>query len=63
MAPGRPHLVRTKTRIPALAQVVIARDRVVGALARAADERRILEVVASAGSGKTTAVVQFLLSR
>ena len=63
VAPGPPHLVRTKTRIPALAQVVIARERVVGSLARAADGRRILEVVASAGSGKTTAVVQFLASR
>ena len=63
VAPGPPHLIRSKTRIPALAQVVIARERVVGTLARAAEGHRILEVVASAGSGKTTAVVQFLTSR
>jgi len=63
VAPGPPHLVRSKTRIPALAQVVIARDRVVGTLARAAEGHRILEVVAAAGSGKTTAAVQFLASR
>ena len=63
VAPGPPHLIRSKTRIPAVAQVVNNRERVVDALARAADGRRILEVVASAGSGKTTAVVQFLASR
>ncbi len=63
VAPGPPHLIRSKTRIPALAQVVIARERVVGTLARAAEGHRVLEVVASAGSGKTTAAVQFLASR
>ena len=40
VAPGPPHLVRSKTRIPALAQVVIARERVVGTLARAAEGHR-----------------------
>ncbi len=63
MAPGPPHLVRTKTRIPALAPVIVPRERILDVLARAADGRRVLEVVAAAGSGKTTAVVQFLESR
>ncbi len=60
---GRSHLVRSRIRIPALAPAVIPRGRVVGELAREAEGRRVLKVVASAGSGKTTAVVEFLASR
>ncbi len=60
---GPEALIRSKTRVPAVAEAVVERGRVVGELTRAAEGRRILQVVASAGSGKTTAVVQFLLSR
>ncbi|MGE4031700.1 MAG: hypothetical protein AB7I08_15875, partial [Thermoleophilia bacterium] len=60
---GPEALIRSKTRIPAVAEAVVERGRVVEELRRAAEGRRILQVVASAGSGKTTAVVQFLLSR
>ncbi len=56
-------LIRSKTRVPAVADTVIERGRVVGTLERAACGRRVLQVVASAGSGKTTAVVQFIASR
>lgn len=56
-------LIRSKTRVPAVADTVIERERVTDALARAARGRRVLQVVASAGSGKTTAVVQFIASR
>lgn len=56
-------LIRSKTRVPAVADAVIERRRVTDVLARAAHDRRVLQVVASAGSGKTTAVVQFIASR
>jgi hypothetical protein len=56
-------LVRSKTRVPAIADIVIPRRRVVEELVRAAEGRSVLEVVASAGSGKTTAVVQFVAAR
>ena len=60
---GHQPLIRSKTRVPAVADAVIERDRVVGELRRASEGRLILQVVASAGSGKTTAVVQFVASR
>ncbi len=66
MAPpmaGLPPLIRSKTRVPTVAEAVIERGRVVEALRRASEGRRILQVTASAGSGKTTAVVQFVSSR
>ena len=56
-------LIRSKTRVPAVADAVIERGRVMEAFERAARGRRILQVVASAGSGKTTAVVQFVAAR
>jgi DNA-binding SARP family transcriptional activator len=56
-------VIRSKVRVPAVAEAVIERGRVVDALERAADGRRILQVVAPPGSGKTTAVVQLLGSR
>ena len=56
-------LIRSKTRVPAVADAVIERARVIDALREAARGRRVLQVVASAGSGKTTAVVQFVASR
>ncbi|WP_217923043.1 BTAD domain-containing putative transcriptional regulator [Miltoncostaea oceani] len=56
-------LIRSKTRVPAIADAVIERGRVVAALTAAAADRNILQVVASAGSGKTTAVVQYVASR
>lgn len=56
-------LIRSKTRVPAVGDSVIERGRVTDALERAARGRRVLQVVASAGSGKTTAVVQFVTSR
>lgn len=58
-----PPLIRSKTRVPAIADAVIERGRVITALEHAAYGKRVLQVVASAGSGKTTAVVQFLASR
>ncbi|MCC6831850.1 MAG: hypothetical protein IT200_10940 [Thermoleophilia bacterium] len=42
---------------------MIRRDRVVDEIGRAAEGHRILDVVGSAGSGKTTAMVQYLASR
>jgi DNA-binding SARP family transcriptional activator len=62
MVGGLP-IIRSKVRVPAVADAVIPRGRVVAALEDAARGRRVLEVVASAGSGKTTAVVQFLARR
>lgn len=56
----RPVLIRSKTRVPAIAHGAIGRGRVVATLAEAARGRQILNVVAPAGSGKTTAVVQFV---
>ena len=56
-------LLRSKTRVPAVDEAIIPRERVMEAFARAAARRRVLQVVASAGSGKTTAVVQFLGAR
>ena len=56
-------LIRSKFQVPTIGADVIGRPRLQRALESAADGRRILLVVASAGSGKTTAVVQFLASR
>lgn len=53
-------LIRSKTRVPALGQGVIARPRVLRALRQAAAGRGILLVVAPAGSGKTVAAAQLL---
>jgi len=58
-----PVLIRSKTRIPAIAHGAIGRERVVATLTEAALGRQILNVVAPAGSGKTTAVVQFVAAR
>lgn len=60
--PAQP-LVRSKLRTPAVAGRGIPRPRVQRALEDAARGRSILLVVASAGSGKTTAVVQFAATR
>ncbi len=56
-------LIRSKTRVPAVDPASIIRARVIDAVARAATGRRVLQVVAPAGSGKTTAVVQYLATR
>ncbi|HTI32314.1 MAG TPA: hypothetical protein VL422_01480, partial [Miltoncostaea sp.] len=56
-------LIRSKTRVPALGEAVVPRERVADVFARAAAGRRVLQVVGPAGSGKTTAVVQFLATR
>jgi DNA-binding SARP family transcriptional activator len=61
--PHPPTIVRSKVRVPALAKGVIERPRVRRALEDAAEGRRILVVVASPGSGKTTAVADFVTSR
>ena len=59
----RQTLIRSKTRVPVIADGAIERGRVRATLDDAARGRQILQVVASAGSGKTTAVVQFVASR
>lgn len=56
-------LIRSKIREPAVGGDFIERPRVLGELGAAAQGRRILLIVASAGSGKTTATVQFLETR
>ena len=56
-------LIRSKTRVPAIADEAIERVRVRVALDDAARGRQILHVVATAGSGKTTAAVHFVASR
>lgn len=56
-------MVPAKTRPPGLAAGTVERPRVLAELDAAARDRQILVVVASAGSGKTTAVVQFVTER
>lgn len=56
-------LIRSKIRVPAGGSGFIERPRVQRDLRRAAEGRQVLLVVASAGSGKTTAAVQFLSLR
>lgn len=56
-------LIRSKVRIPWVTAAVIERPRVAAALEDALAGRRFLLLVASAGSGKTTAAVQLLRSR
>ena len=54
------HLIRSKIRVPTVGGDSIGRPRVQRELHAAAKGRRILLVVASARSGKTTAAIQFL---
>ncbi|HTI35777.1 MAG TPA: hypothetical protein VL422_19020, partial [Miltoncostaea sp.] len=56
-------LIASKTLVPAVGAGTIARPRVLTALLAAAEGRRILLVVAPAGSGKTTAVAQLVHAR
>ena len=56
-------LIASKTLVPAVGAGTIERPRVLGTLAEAAEGRRILLVVAPAGSGKTTAVAQLVRAR
>jgi|GEM_PF-1432713 len=56
-------LIRLKVRVPSVGAHAIERPRVTRALEHAAAGRRFLLVVASAGSGKTTAAVQLLAAR
>lgn len=56
-------LIRAKIRPPAIAEGVVARPRLQRSLHDSAEGRRLLLVVAPAGSGKTTAMVQFISSR
>ncbi|MBL5973673.1 MAG: hypothetical protein D3X82_07900 [Candidatus Leucobacter sulfamidivorax] len=54
------HLVRGKITMPALAESVIARPRVSSLVHARISGNRVVFVVASAGSGKTTAVAEAL---
>ncbi|MGE0027101.1 MAG: BTAD domain-containing putative transcriptional regulator [Thermoleophilia bacterium] len=56
-------LIASKTLVPPVGAGTIERPRVLGTLAGAAEGRRILVVVAPAGSGKTTAVAQLVAAR
>jgi ATP/maltotriose-dependent transcriptional regulator MalT len=56
-------LIVSKTLVPAVGAGTIDRPRVLRALADSAEGRRILLVVAPAGSGKTTAVAQLVRAR
>jgi len=56
-------LIRSKIRVPAGGAGFIERPRLQRELRSAAEGRQVLLVVASAGSGKTTAAVQFLSLR
>ncbi len=56
-------LILSKTLVPPVGGETIARPRVLGAMTEAAAGRRILTVVAPAGSGKTTAVAQLVRAR
>lgn len=56
-------LIHSKTLVPAVGEGTIERPRVLRALTEAAEGRRILLVVAPAGSGKTTAVSQLVRAR
>lgn len=60
----QPHgLIQSKTLVPAVDGRSIPRPRVLRAMWEAAEGRRILLVVAPAGSGKTTAAAQLVRSR
>lgn len=56
-------LIQSKTLMPPVGDETIARPRVLEAMAAAVAGRRILTVVAPAGSGKTTAVAQLVRAR
>ena len=60
--PRGPGLIRSKITVPPLADTIVARPRLDQSLARLLEGQRVVSIVATAGSGKTTAVVGALRS-
>jgi ATP/maltotriose-dependent transcriptional regulator MalT len=58
MESGVPRVIRRKVRPPALPSTVVRRPRVESLLARLIEQHRVVCAFASAGAGKTTAVLQ-----